>query len=115
MMALGRAGTLHPRAGRQPANNCSLIDSCADMTADYCLPPEQQRIFNGLPEGEPPPAAQTCAAHSAAYRLDEDRRLAEALQHLQAATGQEPAAGNASDVQAVAQGALPLAQLVHAP
>ena len=79
------------------------------MTADYCLPPEQQEIFKGSRKVKSPPLAKIRAAHSAAYRLDEDRRLAEALQHLQTSTDQEPAVGDASNVGAIARGALPFA------
>ena len=107
-------GRESPSTSGQAAHSCFFGDSCADMNADHCLPPEQQEIFDSSREVKSPPIAEIRAAESAAYRLDEDRRLAEALQHLQTSTGQEPAVGDASDVEAVAQGALPFAQLILA-
>ncbi|CAK0742972.1 hypothetical protein CVIRNUC_001434 [Coccomyxa viridis] len=73
-------------------------------THNHCLPPEQQEIFKSSREVKSPPIKDIRATQSAAYRLDEDRRLAEAFKHLQSSTGQEPAVGDASDVEAVAQG-----------
>ena len=93
---------------RQAAHSRMLGDNCADVDADHCLPPEQQEVYDGIP-GRSPSAAESRATHSAAYRLDEDRRLAEALQHLQTFTGQEAPAGDASNAEADALGALPCA------
>ena len=76
------------------------------MTADYCLPPEQQKIYDSDKKIEGPPPKERHKAHSVAYRLDEERYLAEALRRLQAGADQEPAVGNASDEEAVAQSAL---------
>ena len=76
------------------------------MAADYCLPPEQQKIYDSGKKVEVTPPKERHEAHSVAYRLDEERYLAEALQRLQAGAGQEPAVGDASGEAAVAHGVL---------
>ena len=82
-----------------------LSDRSADMIADYCLPPEQQKIYDDIAKDvKIPPAKERHKAHNAAYRLDEERDLARAFQRLKAGAGQEPAVGEASDEEAVAHG-----------
>ena len=81
------------------------------MTADYCLPPEQQKIYDGKKEAIKVHWRKRYKAHSAAYRLDEERFLAGALQRLQTGAGQEPAVNEAPGEQASAHGALPMCSL----
>ena len=83
-----------------------LSDRCADMAADYCLAPEQQKIYDSDTKVAVPPAKERHKAHSAAYRLDEERCLAERLQRLQSGADQEPAVGDPSAEEAIARGVL---------
>ena len=81
------------------------------MTADYCLPPEQQKIYNGKKEVVKIHWRKRYKAHSAAYRLDEERHLAGAHQRLQTGAGPDPAANGAPGEQASAHGARPMCSL----
>ena len=76
------------------------------MAADYCLPPEQQKIYDSDTKVEGPSAKERHKAHSAAYRHGEERRLAERLQRLQSGADQEPAVGDASDEEAIPRSVL---------